>query len=301
MQRQNVKQTQTSPIVEKRHPGVEEAVNELKNRIILLERENIKLREAKLELERKNKSYDSIDVVDVGRDKSDINDKELRDKVRFLENQLEKTEDSLRNCQNLMSDNSKRTLDLNSQIVKLKQEEIVAKKSVDDLQLKLDKKEEVIRRIVEDKDKLLQELNKCRDNLQQLRSQVNLKSNLLDNLDKSKDNLEEKVNDLEMKVRQLERNVSEKERRISEIKSINQSLEEENRNVKLDNGSLRVELEHHKSEVERLSDESRTKTSELVDIRSRVATDTFQILENVKIDFYSYVYSLFDNQYSTQI
>ena len=180
MQRQNVKQTQTSPIVEKRHPGVEEAVNELKNRIILLERENIKLREAKLELERKNKSYDSIDVVDVGRDKSDINDKELRDKVRFLENQLEKTEDSLRNCQNLMSDNSKRTLDLNSQIVKLKQEEIVAKKSADDLQLKLDKKEEVIRRIVEDKDKLLQELNKCRDNLQQVRSQVNLKSNLLD-------------------------------------------------------------------------------------------------------------------------
>jgi len=117
LQRQNVKQTQTSPIVEKRHPGVEEAVNELKNRIILLERENIKLREAKLELERKNKRYDSIDVVDVGRDKSDINDKELRDKVRFLENQLEKTEDSLRNCQNLMSDNSKRTLDLNSQIV----------------------------------------------------------------------------------------------------------------------------------------------------------------------------------------
>merc|ERR1712095_24464 len=106
-------------------------------------------KQERLKLERQN-SLDS-DVVDIGINNNDQESKELRMKIQFLENQLSKTEDNLRNCQNLMSENSKRSLDLNSQIVRLRQDEISAKKSVDDLKLKLDKKDDLIRRVIEDK------------------------------------------------------------------------------------------------------------------------------------------------------
>jgi len=270
LQNYNVKQTQTSPIIDRRREReeIEEAVNDLKNRIIDLERENIKLKQEKLKLERQN-SLDS-DVVDIGINNNDQESKELRMKVQFLENQLSKTEDNLRNCQNLMSENSKRSLDLNSQIVRLRQDEMSAKKSVDDLQLKLDKKDDLIRRVIEDKDKLLSELQDCRDKLTQSKSQVNQKSELLNSLDKSKDTMEGRIQELEVTVKQLERDACDRERRMTEIKQLNRGLEEENRNVKLDNGGIRVELEHLKSETERLTDESQGKSVEIVDIRAEL-------------------------------
>ena len=270
LQNYNVKQTQTSPIIDRRREReeIEEAVNDLKNRIIDLERENIKLKQEKLKLERQN-SLDS-DVVDIGINNNDQESKELRMKIQFLENQLSKTEDNLRNCQNLMSENSKRSLDLNSQIVRLRQDEMSAKKSVDDLQLKLDKKDDLIRRVIEDKDKLLSELQDCRDKLTQSKSQVNQKSELLNSLDKSKDTMEGRIQELEVTVKQLERDACDRERKMTEIKQLNRGLEEENRNVKLDNGGIRVELEHLKSETERLTDESQGKSVEIVDIRAEL-------------------------------
>ena len=278
LQLYTVKQTQTSPSLdrERRRDGglqLQEAVQELKQRIIDLELENSRLAAARVEQPRQRKSSslsDPQDVVDAGIPISSGETKGLQDKVKFLENQLDKTEDSLRNCQNLMSENSKRTLELNSQIMKLKQEEMSAKKNVDDLQLKLDKKDEVVRRIVEDKDKLLSELNDTRQKLQESKSQVHQKSELLTSLDRSKDTMDGRIHDLEVTVKQLERAVAERERRLEEVRSSNQSLEEENRNVKLDNGSLRVELDLQKSEVERLSDESRGKSAELGDIRAEL-------------------------------
>lgn len=260
----NVKQTQTSPILDRdrlRHE-LEGAVNELKTRIIDLEKENLKLRTK----ERKRKeSQDSVvtleDTVDAGRETEQS--KGLNNKLKFLESQLDKTEDSLRNFQN-------KNLELNNQIMKLKQEELAAKKSADDLQLKLDKKDEIVRRVIDDKDKLLLEVHESRNKLQEFRSQVNQKSELLTNLDKSKDSLEGKVHELETTVRQLERAMKERDTRMEEVRSVNSNLEEENRNVKLDNGSLRVDLDHQRSEVERLSDESRGKTEELVDIRAEL-------------------------------
>ena len=260
----NVKQTQTSPTLDRdrlRHE-LEGAVNELKTRIIDLEKENLKLRSK----ERKRKeSQDSVvtheDTVDAGRETDQS--KGLNNKLKFLESQLDKTEDSLRNFQN-------KNLELSNQIMKLKQEELAAKKSVDDLQLKLDKKDEIVRRVIDDKDKLLLEVHESRNKLQEFRSQVNQKSELLTNLDKSKDSLEGKVHELETTVRQLERAMKDRDTRMEEVKSVNSSLEEENRNVKLDNGSLRVDLDHQRSEVERLSDESRGKGEELVDIRAEL-------------------------------
>lgn len=260
----NVKQTQTSPTLDRdrlRHE-LEGAVNDLKTRIIDLEKENLKLRTK----ERKRKeSQDSVltleDTVDAARDTDQS--KGLHNKLKFLESQLDKTEDSLRNFQN-------KNLELNNQIMKIKQEELAAKKSVDDLQLKLDKKDEIVRRVIDDKDKLLLEVHESRNKLQEFRSQVHQKSELLTNLDKSKDSLEGKVHELETTVRQLERAMKERDARMEEVRSVNSNLEEESRNVKLDNGSLRVDLDHQRSEVERLSDESRSKAEELVDIRAEL-------------------------------
>ena len=263
----NVKQTQTSPTLDRdrlRHE-LEGAVNDLKTRIIDLEKENLKLRTK----ERKRKeSQDSVvtleDTVDAGRDTAaNEQSKGLHNKLKFLESQLDKTEDSLRNFQN-------KNLELNNQIMKLKQEELAAKKNVDDLQLKLDKKDEIVRRVIDDKDKLLLEVHESRNKLQEFRSQVHQKSELLTNLDKSKDSLEGKVHELETTVKQLERAMKDRDTRMEEVRSVNSNLEEENRNVKLDNGSLRVDLDHQRSEVERLSDESRGKTEELVDIRAEL-------------------------------
>ena len=275
LQRHNVKQTQTSPTIDRRKDdlALAEAVNELKKKIIELERDNIKLRNAKTDLERETirnmsrRSDDSVDVVDAGGNESV---RELQEKIRFLEEHLDKTENNLRNCQNLMSENSKRTLELNSQIIKLRQEEITARKASDDLQLKLDKKDELVRRIVEDKDNLLSQLNEARDKMQQFKSQSSEKTELLSSLDKSRDSLELQVGELELKIKTLERLASDKERRMEEVTTVNRDLEEANRNVTLDNGALRVELEQRKSELERLSDESRGKSDELVDIRSEL-------------------------------
>ena len=277
LQRHNVKQTQTSPTIDRRKDdlALAEAVNELKKKIIELERDNIKLRNAKTDLERENirnmsrRSDDSVDVVDAGGNESG-EVRELQEKIRFLEEHLDKTENNLRNCQNLMSENSKRTLELNSQIIKLRQEEITARNASDDLQLKLDKKDELVRRIVEDKDNLLSQLNEARDKMQQFKSQSSEKTEFLSSLDKSRDSLELKVGELELKIKTLERLASDKERRMEEVTAVNRDLEEANRNVTLDNGALRVELEQRKSELERLSDESRGKSDELVDIRSEL-------------------------------
>ena len=270
----NVKETQTSPSLERRKQNLEESVNEMKKLVVDLEKENSKLRKSNTELERQKSMAESmaerdIDVVDTGMTETRIV-QDLQEKVRFLEAQLSKTEDNLRNCQNLMTEGSKRTLELNGQIVKLRQEEALAKKNVDDLRLKIDKKDELIRRIIEDKDKLLIELNESRDKMQELKSQVYQKTELLSNIDRSKDSLESELSDLQMTVKQLERNLREKDRKVEELKSTRQSLDEEARNARMDNGSLRAELEQQRSEVERLSDETRGKAGELLDIRAEL-------------------------------
>ena len=101
---------------------------------------------------------------------------ELRRKVDSLEQQLTQTEKALRNCQHFLSENSNRSYELNSQIQKLKQEGNASKKAVDDVQLKLDKKIELVRRIIEDKDSLLLQLDETREKCQSLKTQVSQKS-----------------------------------------------------------------------------------------------------------------------------
>jgi len=80
----------------------------------------------------------------------------LRDKISYLEKQLDTTENSLRTNQNLASENSARTYELNSQLVQLKMALNEANRTVDEQRLKLDKKEELVRKIVDDKNELLE-------------------------------------------------------------------------------------------------------------------------------------------------
>jgi chromosome segregation ATPase len=80
----------------------------------------------------------------------------LRGKVRYLEQQLNTTENSLRTNQNLASQNSARIYELNAQLVQLKMALNTASRTGDEQRLALDKKEELIRKIVDDKNELLE-------------------------------------------------------------------------------------------------------------------------------------------------
>ncbi len=80
----------------------------------------------------------------------------LRDKITYLEKQLDRTENSLRTSQNLASETCARTYELNSQLVQLKMALNEANRALDEQRLKLDKKEELVRKIVDDKNELLE-------------------------------------------------------------------------------------------------------------------------------------------------
>jgi chromosome segregation ATPase len=80
----------------------------------------------------------------------------LRDKITYLEKQLDRTENSLRTNQNLASENCARTYELNSQLVQLKMALNEANRTLEEQRLKLDKKEELIRKIADDKNELLE-------------------------------------------------------------------------------------------------------------------------------------------------
>ena len=80
----------------------------------------------------------------------------LREKIHYLERQLDTTENSLRTNQNLVSENSARTYELNSQLVQIKMTLNETKRLVDEQRLKLDQKEELVRKIVDDKSELFE-------------------------------------------------------------------------------------------------------------------------------------------------
>jgi len=141
---------------------------------------------------------------------------------------------------------------------------------VDDLQLKLDKKDDLIRRIIEDKDNLLLQLDESREKLQSLKTQVSQKGERLDQIDQSKDNLERKLSQLQVTLKQLERKVLQKETQVEELQETIEKMEVLNRNLKIENSSLRLETEHNRSALDKLSGESQSKSDELIDIKSEL-------------------------------
>jgi septal ring factor EnvC (AmiA/AmiB activator) len=83
-----------------------------------------------------------------------------REKVRYLERQLETTENALRTHQHLVGENSARTGELNSQLVQLRMRLNEVERRGDEQRLQLDKKEELLRKIIEDKTELFERLDK---------------------------------------------------------------------------------------------------------------------------------------------
>jgi len=271
-----VKQTQTSPRPEKidnrdkltRDLEIKEKeVEKERNR---LEKWKDELTKFKEELELQKSSISNFYQQPPRNEENSGQVGELRQKVKWLEQQLAQTENTLRNCQHVLSENGNKSYELNTQIHKLKQESSLTKKALDDLQLKYDKKCELARRIIEDKDNLLNQLDEAREKLNNLKTQVSQKSERLDKVDQSKDDLERKLSQIQIKVKQLERKVSDKENKVEELHGKVEKLESLNRTLQIENSSLRLEIDHTRNALDKMSEESQSKSDEMLDIKSEL-------------------------------
>ena len=82
----------------------------------------------------------------------------LKKRLFYLEKQLENTENALRTNQNLVTENSERNFEQSTQILKLKQSLNQANIIGDDLRKKLEKKDDVIRRVSDEKNIVIADL-----------------------------------------------------------------------------------------------------------------------------------------------
>jgi len=271
-----VKQTQTSPrlerfdSMEKRLKDIETKERDIEAERNRLERWKAELIKFKEELESHRSSVQSHQQQPPGDNENSGEAEELRRKVRWLEQQLSQTENTLRNCQHVLSENSNKSYDLNTQIHKLKQEGNLVKKALDDLQLKYDKKCELTRRIIEDKDNLLNQLDETREKLNSLKIQVSQKSERLDKVDQSKDDLEQRLSQIQITVKQLERRISDKEIKVEELREVVEKLESLNKALHIENSSLKLEIDHTRNALDKMSEESQSKSDEIVDIKSEL-------------------------------
>ena len=270
-----VKQTQTSPRLErldsldKRSKDLENKEREVEAERRRLDRWKAELTKFKEELELQRSSVQSHQQ----KPRNDENSGEaggLRQKIRWLEQQLSQTENTLRNCQHLLSENSNKSYELNTQIHKHKQEGNLVKKALDDLQLKYDNKCELTRRIIEDKDNLLNQLDEAREKLISLRTQVSQKSERLDKVDQSKDDLERRLSQMQVTVKQLEKKISDKENKVEEVLERLEKYESSNKALYIENSSLKLEIDHTRNALDKMSEESQSKSDEIVDIKSEM-------------------------------
>ena len=136
--------------------------------------------------------------------------------------------------------------------------------------MKLDKRSDLARRVIEDKDDLLAQLEETREELNTLKSQISQKSQRLEKVDQTKDDLERRLSELQVTVKQLERKVSVKEDKVEELLGKVETCESLNKNLKIENSSLRLEVDHTRNALDKLSEESQSKSDEIVDIKSEL-------------------------------
>jgi len=170
----------------------------------------------------------------------------LEVKITQVEKQLENTENALRTNQNLISESSGRAYELNSKILQLKQSLGQANRTGDELRTRLDKKDDFIRRVMDDKSELFDKLTTTKDRL------VELELELADTRDKmvvaqeQKSNLEKKQR-LEAASLEKREKAAESQDRLRDdlVRSENSgiSLQTENDALKKDNAALRSRLE----------------------------------------------------------
>ena len=94
--------------------------------------------------------------------------KKLVAKIALLEKQLENTENALRTNQNLIAENSGRTYELNSKVLELRQSLSQANRTSDELRVRLDKKDDFVRKVLDDKNELYNKMSAMKDRVAEL-------------------------------------------------------------------------------------------------------------------------------------
>ena len=141
----------------------------------------------------------------------------LQKKISYLEKQLDNTENALKNNQNLVSgnwstsiyvstfisiylsinifciyaENSRRCYELNTQVLQLKQSINQANRTGDELRLKLDKKDDLVRRTLDDKNELHSKLSAAKDRIATLELELAQRAEKVAGLEEEKDKLGE--------------------------------------------------------------------------------------------------------------
>jgi len=169
----------------------------------------------------------------------------LKKRLFYLEKQLENTENALRTNQNLVTENSERNFEQSTQILKLKQSLNQANIIGDDLRKKLEKKDDVIRRVSDEKNMVIADLQcqkqkyshlqieaaECRERL--ARSQVKL--------DHTHNLTSQQAQDLTQREQRLEERLQELRQRETDTRQID--LSEENRMMREERCELSQQLE----------------------------------------------------------
>ena len=82
--------------------------------------------------------------------------------------------------------------------------------------------------------------------------------------------MEQKVSHLQVTIKQLERKVTDKDSKAEELKKKVEASESHIRNLKIENSSLKLEMDHSRNALDKMSEESQSKSDELVDIKSEL-------------------------------
>ena len=87
----------------------------------------------------------------------------LKKRIYFLEKQLENTENALRTNQNLVAENSERTYRQSTELLELKQALNQANRTAEELRTKLERKDDILRRVTDEKNQLFNQLSALKD------------------------------------------------------------------------------------------------------------------------------------------
>jgi len=196
--------------------------------------------------------------------------KNSMERISFLENQLEKTEETLQRYQELVRDNSNKTYELNTQLMKMRQELNQSQKSCEELKVRLDRKEEVMKRVNEDNEDLLSQLEETRAAHNLLKSQLSHKSESLKVVDDNNASLERRVSEYEISIAQLERKLEDRQGLESNLKSKMKECEETARNLRIENENLRKDAEFVRDSLNKVSDDSQEKSDKVRNLESEL-------------------------------
>lgn len=194
----------------------------------------------------------------------------LKGKVEYLERQLLQTENALQNAQRLVADGGNKSYEMNSQLVQMKQEINNARREIDDLRLRLDKKDELVARIIEDKNELLTRLDEQTEKAASLQTKVSQKSASLASVDLSNASLEKKFSDSLIEVQQQRRKAREAKDDAELLRVEVEKLEDQNRKLRVESSNLRLEMDGLRQDMGKMAEDGRSSSEEVLDLRDQI-------------------------------